>query len=219
MLPSSHVCDPEDVIDDVLDSRLLRMLDIQERGHKGHHDDTAVGPEAPQHVVRHVPPVRLDAVGARVREDDGRAGNGQDVAHRVGRDVRQVDHHAEPVHLADEVAAEGREARIFVAACCRLVERRRPGRAKGVVAVVCERDVARAEVEQLAQRPQRVACLMPAFDPDHAGDLARLVGGSDAVGVGAEFEQVAVLRDEALCHVDLLEGVADSPLQQINKSA
>lgn len=190
------------------------MLDIQEEGHKGDHDDAAVGPEAPQHVVGHVPPVRLDAVGARVREDDRRAGNGQDVAHRVGRDVRQVDHHAEPVHLADEVAAEGREARIFVA--CRrrrAVERRRPGRAKGVVAVVRERDIARAEVEQLAQRAQRVACLMPAFDPDHAGDLSRLVGGSDAARVGAELEQVAALRDKALCHVDLLEGVADSPLQ------
>ena len=38
----------------------------------------------------------------------GAVGDVERVAHRVGRDVREVDEHADPVHLAHDLPAERR---------------------------------------------------------------------------------------------------------------
>ena len=42
----------------------------------------------------------------RVREDQGLLRHGHRLAHAVVREVREVDHHPEPVHLPDHVPAE-----------------------------------------------------------------------------------------------------------------
>ena len=54
-------------------------------------------------VVGHV--ARDVAEGARrgMREDDGRLETRSAAAHRLGRDVREVHEHAEPVHLAHDL--------------------------------------------------------------------------------------------------------------------
>ena len=44
---------------------------------------------------------------ATVRKDHRRLGDADRFAHGVGRGMRQVDQHAEPVHLAHDLLAEG----------------------------------------------------------------------------------------------------------------
>ena len=42
--------------------------------------------------------------------DDGRSGDVEDGVHRVSRDVRNIDKHAEAIHFADYILAESGEA-------------------------------------------------------------------------------------------------------------
>jgi hypothetical protein len=197
------------MVDDIFHSRVLGVFDIQEKRHKGHHDDAAIHCNAAEYIILDISQMRRDAVGARMREDDGCAGDGEDVAHRVGRHVGDIDHHAQPVHFADQVAAKGGESLIGVHP---RGLHRRPCGAECIVAVVGDRDVAGAHVEELAQCAEGVPRLMSAFDPDHAADFALLVGFPDAARVGAEFEEMAVFVDQPFGDVDLFESVADGPL-------
>ena len=51
-----------------------------------------------------------EGAGRGVRDEDGGAGNGEDVGEGSVGDVGEIDHHAEAVHLGDDLAAEGGEA-------------------------------------------------------------------------------------------------------------
>ena len=86
--------------------------------------------------------------------------------HRVGRDVRDVDHHAEAIHLANDFFAERREA----AAARDVGPRIGPVERVGVG----ERHVAGAQLVKLAQDGDRVFDRVAPFHADQRGDLAGL---------------------------------------------
>ena len=79
-----------------------------EGGHERHHADPAVAGERDEHVVRHVARVSQTARAERVAEDHRCSRDPQRVAHDVGRHVREVHEHADPVHLRDDLLAERR---------------------------------------------------------------------------------------------------------------
>ena len=87
------------------------------------------------------------------------------VAHRVGRDVGEVDHHPDAVHLPHDLAAE----------------RRQPARDRAVggrvgpggVRVVGQRQVAHPERVQLAERAERAVDRVPALRAGERGDPVR----------------------------------------------
>ena len=86
-------------------------------------------------------------------------------AHRVGGDVGQVDHHPDPVHLPDHLAAELRQP-----AGHRSVGGRVGPRG---VRVVGQRHVAHAELVQLAQRAERAVDRVAALRTHQRGHPAR----------------------------------------------
>jgi len=51
-----------------------------------------------------------EGAGGGVRDEDGSAGDGEDVVEGAVGDVGEIDHHSEAVHLCDDFAAEGGEA-------------------------------------------------------------------------------------------------------------
>ena len=75
---------------------------------EGHHHHAAVL-ERPRIVVGHVARCVAERPRRGMGEDHRRVRTRERVVHRLRRDVRQVDQHAEPVHLAHDVAAEGGE--------------------------------------------------------------------------------------------------------------
>ena len=70
------------------------------------HDETPGFRSSMQDIVRHVPVVVRHGAGAAVGEDDRGEGDVEDVAHGGGRDVGQVHHHAQSVHLQHHVASK-----------------------------------------------------------------------------------------------------------------
>ena len=136
-----------------------------------------------------------------VREDHRRFADLKRVAHRLGRNVAEVDEHAEPVHLVNDRPAEGVDP----------VPLGVVGRAVGelVVLEMRERHVARAEIVELSQRCEASSDLVAALDPDQRSDLARLVDANDIIGGERELEVVGIGFDDPLDGVDLLERVAD----------
>ena len=137
------------------------------------HDHAAVLGERPEHVVGHVAGVPVERPGGRVAEDDGHGRDREGVGERGVAHVREVDEHAEPVHLADELAA-----RLVQPAPARGVGR---GVGPGVRVRVRERDVADAPPGDRAQDVgvglERVAAL----EPEEHGDAA-LAGEPADVG-------------------------------------
>ena len=134
---------------------------------------------------------------ARVREDDRRLREVEDLAHHVRRDVRDVDQHAEPVHLAHHLAPERRQPAV----------RRGVGRRVGpvVVLAVSERHVADAERIVGAQRAEAVLERLAVLHAEERGDLALLPGALDVGGAGGEEEGVRVGVDHPAGELDLLE--------------
>ncbi len=142
---------------------------------------------------------------ARAEECEKSTGASRDVervAHGVGRHVREVDEHPEPVHLAHHLAAERREP----------AEHRLVGRRVGPrhVLVVGEGQVAHPERVQHPQRAERGVDAVPALGADQRGDPALRAGALD-VGDGRREGQVgrryrAVMR---VHRVDLLQRGGD----------
>ena len=119
---------------------------------------------------------------ARVREDDRRLRDVEHLAHHVRRDVRDVDQHAEPVHLAHHLAPERRQPAV----------RRGVGRRIGPVVVLAmrERHVADAERVVGAQRAEAVLERLAVLHAEERGDLALLTGALDVGGACGEEERV-----------------------------
>ena len=127
----------------------------------------------------------------------GACGHVERGAHRARRHVRQIDEHAEPVHLAHDLAAERREPVVL-----RAVER---GVGPVERHVVGERHVARAHVVVEPQERQRVLDRVAALEAEERRDLPRLtLPLARASAVGAHCE-LGILRDHAPRDVDLLE--------------
>ena len=167
-----------------------------EARHERHHDDAAVLRHARENRVGHVARMIDERARAGVREDHRRLGDVERGAHRPGRDVRQVDEHAEAVHLAHDFPAEWREAAVL----------RRVERGVGPVErhVVRERHVARAECVVRAQQGERILNRVAALEAEHRAELAVRVGIAHRVGGGRPL-QLGIARDDLPRDVDLLE--------------
>ena len=110
--------------------------------------------------------------GRGVGEDHRGRRDRQGIAHRGRRDVGQIDQHAEPVHLADDLTAE-----LGQPAVPRLVG----GRVGPVgVLVVGEGQVADPEPVERSQRAEGVVDAVAALGPEQAGDPAALLSPSAA---------------------------------------
>jgi hypothetical protein len=142
----------------------LDQLRRHERRHERHHAHAAVVGQAPKHVVRHVAGVVGDGPARRVAEDHRRLRAVEGVTHRGRRDVREVDEHADPVHLGDDLATEVAQP----------ADRWLVGRRVGPrhVVVVGERHVADAEPVQRAQHAERLVDRMAALSAEQGRDPA-----------------------------------------------
>ncbi len=122
-----------------------------------------------------------------------------DVPEGLVGDVGDVDHHAEAVHLGDDLFAEGGEA--VVVGDGGIVDV-----AGGVGPVVGvgpgEGHVADAEAVVVAEEGEGVLDGVAAFDAHEDGEFSLAVGCDDLIGGGAELEFVR-------CAADLLEGGVD----------
>ena len=140
------------------------------------------------------------SVSARAHEWEkmtGARGRVQRVVHGGDRDVRQVDEHAEALHLRHDLAAEVRQA-----AAVRLVGR---GVGPADVVVVRQRHVADAKGVQRAEHAERAVDAVAALRAEQGGDLARLERRLHVVGGQRELEAARVGGDHPVHHVDLLE--------------
>ncbi len=161
-----------------------------------HHDAAVLG-QRPQHLVGHVARVVGDRAARRVRGDHRRFGQRHHVVESFVGDVRDVDHHPETVHLADDVLAERGQA----------VVRRLVGRRVGpvVVAEVRQRHVAHAERGVDAQQPHVVVDHVAAFHPHQGRDPAGLHRIAHLRRRRRQREIVRVLADRLADRVDLIE--------------
>ena len=109
------------------------------------------------------------------------------------RRVRDVDHHAQPVHLAHHVLAERRQA--IVMHHLGVVEvALRVGPVVGIE--VGERHIADAERIVVAQQAQRVFNRVAAFDPHQRRDLVLLVRALDLVRGRRKDKVIRMRRDD-----------------------
>ncbi len=168
--------------------------------HERGHADAAVRGQRPEDVVGHVPRHVALRARARVAEQHGPAGDPQRVPHHVGRHVRQVDEHADPLHLGHHALA--RRAQPVVHG--RVGRRVGPGH----VRVVRERHVPHAERAHRAERAEGSADRVAALHAEERGDAAGRDDALDVVRGHGEREPVRVRGDEAAHHVDLLDGGA-----------
>ncbi len=136
----------------------------------------------PQNVVRHVAQVMAERAGRRMGENHGGLGNLEGRPHRFIGDVRQVHQHAQAVHLAHNLLAEGRQAVMH-----RLV---RGGIGPVVVLHVGQRHVARAQGVSAAQNGQRISNGMAAFHADKRGNFPLTMNADDVVRRPRQFKVV-----------------------------
>lgn len=202
VVPASDIDHVHDVVHDCLEIRRSRVVRVEEPPHKHDHQHAAIVLEPRNHIVRCIAVVLGQCVARRVAKDDRRPRRVQHVAHRLVRDVRQVDEHAQTVHLADPCDPKLGQPSILAPS-----GDRRGGRGIRVVAVVRDGDVPHPQVVQLAEHGDRGACLVETLCAQHRRDLARLEGLAHAGWGGAEFKFREVV-DEAARDVDLLQGVS-----------
>ena len=167
-------------------------------------EGAAVGGEGADHVVGEVAGVVGDGAGGGMGGDDGGGGGLDNVEEGLVGGVGDVDHHAEAVHFADDVFAEGGEA--VVVGDFGVVDV-----ALGVGPVVGvevgEGHVADAEGVILAEEAEGVFDGVAALDAHEGGDLALGAGAEDVVGGGSEDEVAGVGgEDVGADGVDHLEG-------------
>ncbi len=178
---------------------------VDEGGVEVDHDGAAVGGDGAELIVGEVAGRVAEGAGAGVRREDGGAGDGEDVGEGLVGDVGDVDHHAEAVHLGDDLAAEGGEAG-------------RDGGVWGWVAEVAggfgpvvgvgpgEGHVADAEGVVDAEEGEGVLDGVAAFDAHEDGELSGGVGGEDVGWGEAEGEVVGMAADLFEDGVDEGEG-------------
>ena len=171
-----------------------------EAGHEGdHHHPTVLGHQA-QHAVGHIARMGRHRPRRRMGEDHGGLGHPHGVQHGLFRDVAEVDHHPQPVHLAHNLLAERRQAAPL----------RRIGGAVGPGGGlrVGQGDVAGPGIEEFSQETQGVIDRIATLHADQRGDPAAPVDAFDIGRGGGQFEHVRMGGDDPLDGVDLLEGFA-----------
>ena len=177
---------------------------VDEGGVEVDHDDAAVGGDGAE-----LSSVRLRGWSVRARAEEweammGARGGGEGVPEGLVGDVGDVDHHAEAVHLADDVVAEGGEA--VVVGDGGVVEV-----AGGVGPVVGvgpgEGHVADAEAVVEAEEAEGVLDGVAAFDADEDGEAVPAAWAARmSSGVRQRREVVGVAADLLEDGVDELRG-------------
>ena len=173
-----------------------------ERRHERDHADAAVVGQLRQDVVGHVPRMIADGPGRGVGEDHRSRAHGQGVAHRVRRHVRQIDQHADPVHLPDDLPTELTQS----------TEAGLVGRRVGPVGVlvVGEGQIAHAEPVEGSQGAERVVDAVTSLGAEQTGDRAAVLSLQlQPLGRGDQGEGVRVVADHRVHGVDLLQGGRD----------
>ncbi len=143
--------------------------------HEGRHDDPAVRFQPDEHIVHDIARMIAERPSVGVGDRDRRRRDVEHVMHRLRRGVRHIDQHAEPVHPADDLAAEIREPVVSGLVGSAVHPRQR--------LVVAKRHHAGAERMEDVEHLQPVADADAALDADEGGDLAlplrlRDVGGA-----------------------------------------
>ena len=123
------------------------------------------------------------------------------MAHRVGRDVREVDEHADAVHLAHHLDAKGGEP-----ADGRLVGGRVGPRD---VVVVGQRQVTDTQHVQHPQGCEGTTDGVATLSPDEGGDPPRREDRLQLVRGASESQPVAIPGDHLMDGVDLFQGLDD----------
>jgi len=153
-----------------------------------------------------------EGAGAGVGRDDGGVRGLEDVPEGFIGDVRDVDHHAETVHLADDGTAEECEAVVVLDGGIAEVA----GAVGPLVGVgPGERHVTDAEAVVEAEEAEVGFDGMAAFDADEGGEDVVGVGLDDVRGGEAKAHGIRVFADLLVDAVDELEGAegeAASPL-------
>jgi hypothetical protein len=160
-------------------------------------DDAPVGGERAQHVVGNVADVIGHAASARVGKNHGRARHAEHIAHRVRADVRDVDEHAEAVHLPDQFLADLGQAVVLGPI--------RGGVGPLDVVPVGQRHVAAAELVEDAQRRRGLLDHVAALDADQRCDPAAPVDPFDVVGRPSQLE-LRLGADQAERDVEFAQG-------------
>jgi hypothetical protein len=111
--------------------------------------------------------------------------------------VREIDEHAEPVHLADDAIAEGSQPAVL----------RRIERGVGPIErdVVRQRHVPNAQIVVRPKGTERVLDCVAAFEAKKRSELPLLEVVADVVGAQRQREPIGILRDDPPGDVDLLQ--------------
>ena len=180
---------------------LLLPARLDERRVEDDADDPARLRDRADHLVRQVARDVDNRPAVRVRGDDGFGRGLEDVPEGLVRDVRDVNQHAEPAHLADDPATE-------------VVESARPafrvaGRAGPTQTVSPRRrHVAHAHLVVAPDRFEFFVNRVAAFESHERGELIVRGGAADVRG-GGERPDFGVLFGEGADGRDLLVGARD----------
>ncbi len=172
-----------------------------EPGHERGHRDPAVARQPPEYLVRDIPRMIGHGPGRGVREDHRNRRDVEDIAHRVRRHVRQVDEHADPLHLGHDLAAEVRQPAVRGVVGRRVSPRH--------VAVVGQRHVPDAQRVHRPEYSERAPDRVPALRADQRRHLAGRHDPLNVRGGQRELERVPVPADQAVHEIDLLQGGRD----------
>ena len=175
-------------------------------------DDTALGVgtagvgDGAEHVVSHVARSVAERAGRGVGCDDRRAADDEGAEEGAIGDVGDVDHHAQAIHLIDNIFAEFGEALFGVGHGLVVDVAGAVGPTVGVGPG--EGHVADAEGIVLAQQGNRVFDGVTALNAHEHCEFVRAVRVLNAVGRGDKHELVRVLSDLLLDGVNEFEGSA-----------
>ena len=141
--------------------------------------------------------MRRDCKRRRMRGDHRRAAGMYCVAHRLGRNVRDVDQHPQIVHRPHDLLAKRRQP----------VRARNVGRRVDPIERigVSQGHVPRTEVIQPAQRRERVLDRMSTLDADQRGDFARSMDPLDVIGGEGNLQVVGITSHQPANEIDLFE--------------
>ena len=203
MIPARNVSGMENMIHSRLHIRRLRILRVHEPLDEKDHDHTSILLQPREHVIRRIAVVLRQRVTGTVAEYDRRPGHVENLAHASVRGVRQIDHHAESIHLMDSSFPKLRQP--AVSSSCRDGRRSRGVR---IVAVVRDGDVPHTQVIELPYHSDRRARLMQSLGTEHGGDFACLESLRSARGSLAVMK-VLILGNEALRDIDLLQRITN----------
>ena len=168
-------------------------------------DDAAVLGDGAQHVVGHVARMIGEGARGRVRGDQRRFADGDGIVERLVGDVRDVDQHAQAVHLEDDLLAAVGEA-VVVLDFGIVDVARRVGPFVGVRPA--QGHVAHAEAVEIAEQANVVFDGVAAFNAEQCGKFVFAVGALDVGDAESHHHAVGMAGGLLIDRIDEIERVA-----------